>query len=198
VGVFRTLRIQSACLHCKAAFASGVQFKTGDDWEMPEHAEGDVVHDVQPGVYEGLADAYCAYCFVRWVAAEGKAHFAAIANDVQSGLIVARRSERAGADGVTDLAAPMSAAEIRALPRARDRGGWPSIGARLHEEGLTLSAGGTRVFPPDFSSPSDTWWSRQSAEVGRRLRDLGWPTGWCAFVDAVVEVDADHRIRARR
>jgi hypothetical protein len=49
------------CQSCGIKYRNDVQFKTGDDYELPEYEEGQVVEALLPGsTFEGTADAFSA------------------------------------------------------------------------------------------------------------------------------------------
>src|SRR5262245_17698826 len=207
MGTYRTLYTTLACVRCGASFTADVQFKTGRDREMPKYQVGDVAADVAPGVYEGIAGAYCAPCMSRWIADERRAHFEILSDDIAAGSIVARRAAwRSGAlDGHPERglvatvrdAAPIGAAAVRALADVPEHTGWPSITAWLHTAGVALWLGEVRLYPSEDPAAADAtaWWLRRWDDVAARLRALGWPYGDVTDVDVAVRVDGDHRVR---
>lgn len=206
MGTYRTLNTSLSCRRCGASYPAGVQFKTGDDGSMPEYRPGDVAADLAPGVYEGLAGAFCSACQARWIEDEKRAHFALLADDLEAGRVVARRASwRHGAlDGHPELGlvvtaldpTPMHANDVRALGDAREGLGWPTFAARLSTANLTLWEGDVRVFPAGSSegaAPS-AWWERHAEAVNESLLALGWPGGQDPYVDVAVLVSGDHRV----
>jgi hypothetical protein len=207
MGTFRILTTSLSCLRCGAAHSVGVQFKTGDDYAMPEYQVGDVAQDVAPGSYEGIADAYCTSCQSRWIADEKHVQFELLADDVAVGRVVARRATwRHGAlDGRPELGlvvtvddeAPMSYDAVLALAETPEGFGQPSFTARLYSAGVALWLGQVRLVPGDDSvlGESTRWWKSRYDAVATRLRALGWPNKGDEWIDVTVLVDADHRVR---
>lgn len=85
MGTFRTVTTELQCQKCDAWFTAGIQFKTGDDGDMPEYAIGDRAEDIEPGVYNGLGDAFCPQCAAMWIEDERRAHFECLAREVETG-----------------------------------------------------------------------------------------------------------------
>jgi len=203
MGTYRVLQTTLSCLRCGADYSADVQFKTGNDYSMPVYQVGDRVEDVSPAIYDGITDAYCAQCLSRWIDEENHVHFELLADQIAAGRLVARRATwRHGAlDGRPELGlvvtihdeTPMTAEAVRALAEAPDQFTRPSIGARLHQGGVALWDGDLLVFPS--SSDAVHWWQRRHEQVASRLRAAGWPGDGSAFVEIVVLVDTDHRVR---
>ena len=91
MGTFRTLRTTLRCSKCDASQDFDIQFKTADDAAMSEYGMEDLADDVAPGVYDGLADSFCAHCHRRWVEDEKRAHFGSLGDEVDAGLVTARK-----------------------------------------------------------------------------------------------------------
>ncbi|APR80987.1 Hypothetical protein A7982_06334 [Minicystis rosea] len=177
---------------------------------MPEYRPGDVAEDLAPGIYEGLADAFCSACAARWVEDEKRVHLACLADDIEAGRIVARRATwRHGAlDGRPELGLvvtlldpnPLHGGDVRALGDARERLGWPTFAARLSTANIALWEGNVRVFPQDMTGGTapGRWWERHANAVNERLLALGWPGGQDEFVAVDVRVGDDHRVQLAR
>jgi hypothetical protein len=206
MGTYRTLTTTLPCRRCSAAYPASVQWKTGDDSAMPDYQAGDVAADVAPGVYEGVADTYCAACGRRWVDDEKRLHFELLAADVAAGRVTVRRAtwRHGSLDGRPELGlvitlgdeAPLSAAAVRALVDEPEGFGWPSFTARLSTAQVAVWAGDVRLLPHDPSclGPSMEWWKRRHDEVLERLCALGWPDGGEQWIDVGVRVDEGHRV----
>lgn len=207
MGTFRILSATLSCLRCGADRPVEVQFKTGDDGAMPEYQVGDVAADVEPDVYDGIADAYCAPCMSRWIVDEKQVWFGLLSEEIAAGHLVARRATyRHGAlDGRPELGlvetildqTPMNDDDVRALADRPEGFGWPTITARLHDVDVALWHGDMRLLPHDasFDEESARWWRDKHREVSARLRRLGWPGGSDQRIDVAVVVDANHRLR---
>jgi hypothetical protein len=204
---FRILSTTLSCLRCGADRRVDVQFKTGDDGAMPEYQVGDVVADVDPDVYEGITDAYCAPCMSRWIVDEKRVWFELMSEEISAGHLVARRATyRHGAlDGHPEIGlvetildpTPMNASDVRSLAELPEGFGWPTITARLADAKVALWHGDMRLEPhdPSFGDESARWWMHQGQEVSARLRRRGWPLGGDQWMDVAVLVDAEHRVR---
>ena len=131
MGVYRTLRVSLPCARCGVVRRTDVQFKTADDQAMPVHDDDDVLNNVQPDVYEGIADAYCGACTRRWSDDETRAWCDVVAEEVEAGRAEVARSawrhgrfDRSPAPGqVVTLVEPppLTAAAADRRRRARDR-----------------------------------------------------------------------------
>lgn len=209
MGTFRTLHATLRCLKCAASHCFGIQFKTGDDAEMSEYALDDLADDIAPGVYDGLTDAFCPDCHRRWVEDEKRAHFDCLADEVETGLVTARRATwRHGAmDGHPELGLvvtlddepPLTSQQIRLLANVPDTAGWPNFCARLINARVTLWVGSVRITPgqPQSQTAHDAWWRLHRTSVATRLRTLGWPSEDDQFREIVVEVMPNQRFRLR-
>jgi hypothetical protein len=177
---------------------------------MPEYAVGDVAEDVQPGLYDGLGEAYCPPCQGRWIEDEKREHFNVLATEVESGAVIARRATwRYGAlkdrreRGLIVTRAPeppLLPDDIRALAELPERAGWPSFAARLSDAGVTLWVGRDRITPPDMpvsDSAHRRWWLRHVGAVQSRLRDLGWRSGVEHDRQVKVEITGAHRVQIK-
>jgi hypothetical protein len=199
MGVFRTVFCALKCQRCAAPFEAGVQFKTGNDYEMPRYDAGDVVADLAPGSYEGFAPAFCAGCEPRWIADAKRAHFEVLAASVEDGSVVARYGTRRLVESepwwAVDVTReqPLSGAEIRALSAEPESRGWPSFQGRLGS--IALWANGALVSP--WAPGCDESWREQHRSAVRALlADRGWTHSTDdQFTDVAVWVDSRQRIR---
>ncbi len=65
MGAYRTISASLPCRRCAMSFLCEVQFKTGDDYNMPHHREGEQSADLEPNTtYEGISDSLCPGCAV--------------------------------------------------------------------------------------------------------------------------------------
>ena len=208
MGTYRILNTTLRCRRCDASHRVAVQFKTGHDRAMPEYEDGDLIPDVEPGVYEGIVDAYCPPCMSRWVGDEKRLHFDLLADDVAAGRVVARRAtwRNGELDGRPELGvvvtledeAPMTADAVRALAQVPERPHvWPGMLARLGTAHVALWRGDVRVFPEETSieSPSTDWWRLRCEQVAARLAAMGWLPDGSQWIDVPVIVDAERRVR---
>lgn len=207
MGTFRTLKATLQCLKCDAPHNFDIQFKTGDDSAMSEYGIEDLADDIAPGVYDGLADCFCTQCHRRWVDHEKRVHFDLLGDEVDAGLVTARRATwRHGAlDGRPELGLvvtlddepPLTPRQIRALADVSDSAGWPNFGARLIEARVTLWVGSARITPgqPQSDAAHATWWRPHQAAVTTRLQEMGWPSGDDQFREVSLEVMPDQRFR---
>lgn len=205
VGTFRTLNASLQCKRCGLMHRAAIQFKTGDDYAMPEYEVGDVVDDVAPDEFDGIADAYCGSCRSHWVEDEKRVQFALLADDVAAGRITARKATwRHGAlDGRPELglvltlldSEPMTASDVLALAQRPEGFGWPSFPARLSEADVALWQGNARLHPHDDRHDAAWWWIRRNNEVVARLTAIGWLEEPDPWIEVPVLIDQDHRIR---
>lgn len=191
MGLFRSVHTELPCERCGQPFRVDVQFKTGADWQEvyeagQELSAGECLELEER--YEGIADRYCARCYLEWRCAEEAVQHEAMAEYVEGGLLV-----------VTD---PESKAKL--VPeQLRERG--REHAARLRDGSLSSHC--------RFGwHPLEIRWLGQVAERGngpqfafaealrrrvdRKLKDAGWPSGWDWFrEDLSVFVDDTRRIR---
>lgn len=200
MGLFSTVRIALPCLRCGSPYPADVQFKTGEDWDLPVYESGDPAPRLQPGeCYEGIADSFCEGCLARWRIDEKLAAFEEFARRVEAGAVAARfATYRADPDHL-DLGrqlrvlrdGPLSPAEVRALAEKPEPPvGWMNIGARLLDAEVVLFQGG---IPLDDAADLRSFWTSYLQNVERRLAAAGWSHD--AFrEDLSVRIDAGGHI----
>lgn len=164
MGLFSTLEATLPCRKCNKAFLSEVQFKTGDDRNLPIYAVGDSVKLPADTEYEGLAKAYCPTCQAEWRSAEKSAHFQELANSVSAGQANAEHDGR-----------PLSFEDVLLLSKKRHPyPGFPNFPARLMALGVKVE-----------------WsWHTHFNMIEEHLISQGWPSGAFDSFEVTVRVDA--------
>lgn len=167
---------------------------------MESYEEGEVMSDLPVGAeYEGIVDAFCDYCSLRWRADEKAAHLDVIADEVARGALTARFGTLRAGDGhaqplvlSVQREEPLTVAELRALGRA-PMPWWGRFPAYLSAASVLLFRDG-RV----LHGLGQDWPGRRQA-VGSLLDARGWPppSDECDR-DITVRVDERSRIQVVR
>lgn len=205
MGVYRTLNATQSCLKCKDLYACSIQFKTGDDGDMAEYGIECVAHDLAPGLYEGIADAFCPACEQVWAEDEKYAHFNCLAQEVAKNLVSVRRAawQYGIVDGQPELGliltfsedSPLTAEQVLDLAKSTDDHTRPNFAAHLSNAGVTLWIGTIRITPdqphPQSATAYETWMHSHDLSVESMLQTKGWVNGSDPFSEVIVEVTAN-------
>lgn len=184
MGTFRTVLFQQDCKRCRKPASFGAQFKTGNDREMPEYLPGDVVDDLEPGSFPGIADNYCGNCFLAYEAAECRAMHEVLANWVEAAKVTIHRDGKDLApDEIRRIGEHYAAARAERLPPIDAP---PPFSWGQWFLPFTLRHG--RPLPPP---PSD-FYPGLMRETEARLRADGWAEMFCE--DFTVVIDDDRRV----
>lgn len=191
MGVYRIVKTKLACLQCLQSYIAEAQFKTGEDRSMPIYNEGDVVADIDPGEYEGIADSLCKNCLDLWHLDVAQADLDQLADEVDCGDVIVRREPDPGSKSEPPT---LTRSEVIALATLLPTPARENFQVCLNRARLTLWVAEHRIFPHDSSNFDVTWWVSHNQRVDSRMRALGWNSGANHWIDLTVIVKSDKKI----